>query len=129
MRNGPYILVIAPEDYTGKKYRNRYVYEHHLVWWQNTNSVVPRGYVIHHKNHNKHDNRIENLELMTDEKHKDEHTKERKKSLIKIICFHCGKEGRKPGRNYRFALKKGKNRFYCSRNCQYAAMRKRSEVS
>lgn len=36
MRCGPYILIIPPPEYPGKKYRGRYAYEHHVVWWENT---------------------------------------------------------------------------------------------
>jgi len=63
MRNGPYELVVAPADYPGKRYRGRYVYEHHLVWWQHTGEVVPEGHVVHHKNEHKRDNRFDNFEL------------------------------------------------------------------
>ena len=43
MKNGPYEMVIAPEEYPGRRYRNRYVYEHQLVWWKNTGKLVPKG--------------------------------------------------------------------------------------
>ena len=33
MKNGKYILVKAPANYLGKKYRNKYVYEHILNYW------------------------------------------------------------------------------------------------
>ena len=72
MRNGPYLFVIAL-DYPGKKYRGRYIYEHHLVWWKNTGQPVPEGYVVHHKNEDMHDNRFENLELIESEQHKKLH--------------------------------------------------------
>jgi len=73
MRNGPYLLVHATGDYPGKKYRNRYVYQHHFVWWAQTGQVVPHGFVVHHKNENMHDNRYENLELIESERHKKLH--------------------------------------------------------
>ena len=37
MINGDYILVVAPPDYPGVKYRGRYCYEHRLVWWKEHN--------------------------------------------------------------------------------------------
>lgn len=33
------------------------------------NGKVPNGYVIHHKNHDKEDNRLENLEKMKEGQH------------------------------------------------------------
>lgn len=76
MRNGPYELVIAPAEYPGKKYRDRYVYEHHLVWWKATGEV-PDYQVgnIHHKNGDKRDNRVENLERISRSRHSVLHAK------------------------------------------------------
>lgn len=63
MKNGPYEMVIAPKDYPGKKYRDRYCYEHTLVWWKNTGTIPKDNEIIHHKNGNKRDNPFSNLEL------------------------------------------------------------------
>lgn len=48
--------------------RNGYVFEHLVVYEQHFGSV-PKGSHIHHKNGNKQDNRIENLQLMTPKEH------------------------------------------------------------
>lgn len=71
MKNGLYILILAPIEYTGVKYRGKYCYEHHLIWWKNTGEVISNKYVIHHKNGNKCDNRFENLDkiLLKDHVH------------------------------------------------------------
>ena len=31
MKSGNYILIKAPDNYPGKKYRGKYCYEHHYV--------------------------------------------------------------------------------------------------
>jgi len=62
MRNGEYELIVAPSDYPGKLYREKYAYEHQIVWWRNTGEIVEDGFVIHHENEQKRDNRFENLQ-------------------------------------------------------------------
>jgi ribonucleotide reductase alpha subunit len=47
-------------------------YAHQLVW-EATNGPIPTGYVLHHKNENPEDNRLENLELLTPEEHNRTH--------------------------------------------------------
>ena len=39
-------------------------YKHRLVWIE-ANGPIPKGMHIHHINNNKHDNRLENLRLVT----------------------------------------------------------------
>ena len=45
---------------------------HHLVY-EHFNGPIPNGYVIHHKDGNKLNNRIENLQLMSSKEHRVEH--------------------------------------------------------
>ena len=49
-------------------------YEHRIVW-EKSNGKIPKGYVIHHKNCIQDDNRIENLELMSNADHLSLHHK------------------------------------------------------
>ena len=50
-------------------YKDRYgmgIYEHWYVWYEHTGHIVdPSKEAIHHKNHDRTDNRIENLELLS----------------------------------------------------------------
>ena len=48
-------------------------FEHRLVW-ERIKGKIPEGYVIHHKNGNKKDNRIENLELLSKDSHAKRHS-------------------------------------------------------
>lgn len=106
------VYVIAEDSwnrYPGKRYRGKYCYEHHLVWWQNGGRLPIRNLeVIHHINHDKRDNRIENLEL----KALDVHTREHKPLLLpNCVCSYCKREIRvRP-----WKLKKKYN--FCSRKC------------
>ncbi len=107
MKNGKYILVVAPPEYPGKKYRGRYCYEHLLVWWKHTNDIVSKGFVIHHKNKDATDNRFENLEKLSVKAHNEHHGKEH--SVTKIgKCPNCKKE---------FIAKKRPVQKFCSRYC------------
>lgn len=54
-----YIYKYAPE-YPGPK-KGKYVLEHRLVWEEAHNKSLPKGWVIHHINNIKTDNRLENL--------------------------------------------------------------------
>lgn len=66
-------------DYTKDRPRVR---AHQWVWI-NVHGKIPKGYHIHHKNENKSDNRIDNLELIERSRHLSFHTKERMKDPIK----------------------------------------------
>jgi hypothetical protein len=49
----------------------------HQWVWLNHHSVIPNGYHIHHKNENKSDNRIDNLELIEKHRHMKYHMDQR----------------------------------------------------
>ena len=85
----------------GKRIRlHRYIY-------QKYKGEIPKGYEIHHIDHNKDNNEIENLELLLPEVHKEKHGHEiteemrefyrnnlNKKARSKAIEWHKSKEGR-----------------------------------
>jgi len=104
-------MIIAPDDYPGKKYRNRYCYEHHFVWWQNTGLIISGNQVIHHKNMNTHDNRFENLVLSNNSEHSSHHNNLRADKTLNAVCSHCSKK-------FRVRPYKLKNPLlFCSREC------------
>lgn len=115
MKNGPYEMVKAPDAYPGMKYRGKYVYEHHLVWWTNTGKLVPEGFVIHHVNHEKRDNRIENLELIDRSAHSKDHAKEKLNPPISMECGWCTTYIEVRAR--RFKLGSVTTKFFCSKSC------------
>ena len=55
---------------------NGYAYEHLVVWCSAGNERPSKGWVIHHLNHDKTDNRIENLQAMPRGRHNAEHLTE-----------------------------------------------------
>lgn len=117
MRNGNYILVKAPAEYPGKKYRGRYCYEHHLVFWQNTKMIPLPGYIIHHLNHNRHDNRFENLEMIHLASHNTIHnTKNRR---IPLVCSYCKSPFLREPKQYNHFRERGQTNFYCCKDHHY----------
>lgn len=56
---------------------NGYAYEHHLVICSAIGRLLRPGEVVHHKNGDKTDNRLENLELVTRAEHNAIHNCER----------------------------------------------------
>jgi len=59
---------------TSVSYMNKKFYIHRLVW-QYHNGPILDGFDIHHKDENKHNNNIDNLELIEKRKHKSSHKK------------------------------------------------------
>lgn len=69
-----------------------YVFEHILVMERYLGRHIKRDEVVHHINHNRQDNRIENLQLMTNGEHSKHHNAERHKEIDKRLCNKCGQK-------------------------------------
>jgi len=117
MKNGPYEMVVAPENYPGKKYRERYCYEHHLIWWLNHDYVPQKGEVIHHLNGNKRDNRLGNLELVNAADHNRQHTLERGRLFVELKCPRCNKVFQRRKSCTHLQNTRGFPATFCSRAC------------
>lgn len=76
-RKDGYVYVYLPEHPYSSK--DGYVMEHILVMEAHIGHYITRDYVVHHKNHIRDDNRIENLQLMTFREHAGFHMRERHK--------------------------------------------------
>lgn len=80
---------------------------HCYVWETETENEIPSGYAIHHKDHNKNNNEIDNLQIVTSSEHAKIHgqalTEEqkiaRKNNIIKNVVpksveWHKSKDGK-----------------------------------
>lgn len=117
MKNGEYELVIAPPDYPGKLYRNKYCSKHVLIYWQ-TYGIIPKDdEIIHHKDEDKTNNDPSNLELMKRKDHVKLH-KKRGRKMVELMCPACNKIFIREKRNTHLS----KHGIYtcCSRKCSGA---------
>ncbi len=119
MNNGPYTLVKAPEAYPGKRYRGRYAYEHHVVWWKTHKRLLKPGHELHHLNGNHRDNRIQNLQEMTAQEHKRHHSLLKSQaSRVQVTCGLCQVVFELKGSYYRTLIKKSRyKKIFCGRSC------------
>lgn len=75
IRADGYICVYCPDHPMATK--DGYVMEHILIMEKAIGRYITRDEVVHHKNHKRDDNRLENLELMKFKEHSALHMKER----------------------------------------------------
>jgi len=62
--------------YFTNEYKKIYIHKYMMEIY--LGHPIPKGIIVHHKNGNKHDNRIENFEMLTWAEHARIHYKERK---------------------------------------------------
>jgi hypothetical protein len=68
IHNNPYSLWGKVHGYQRVVWNGKLEMEHRVIW-QLTNGVIPEGYEIHHKDKNRLNNKIENLELISKKQH------------------------------------------------------------
>lgn len=79
----------------------------HCYVWRKYNGVIPKGYQVHHKDHDKSNNDINNLELLTEAEHRKRHSDEmsdyekakrkeiiKNKALPKAVDWHKSQQGK-----------------------------------
>ena len=69
-----YILIRIGPGENGKQTQYR---PEHILVWEAANGSLPRGFIVHHINHIKDDNRLENLEAMPRSQHNHRHGEQR----------------------------------------------------
>ena len=107
---GQYNYAVCPDH--PNRTRNSYVLLHRVLMENHLGRLLTRGEVVHHLNHNKKDNRIENLEVMTAAEHSRKHAKDRPRKYVKLECPYCYSKFVRPANQIG-----GRTRVFCSRSC------------
>jgi endogenous inhibitor of DNA gyrase (YacG/DUF329 family) len=108
-----YILLYSPEHPMANA--NGYVMEHRLVMETHIGRLLSKQEVVHHRDENKSNNRLENLEIMTRGAHSVYHNG-RPDLVPEIPCRKCGKNFK--GRRY---IADATMQAFCSRKCYVMA--------
>ena len=113
---GNYIYAVVPEH--PKATRNHYVLMHRVIMENYLGRMLEDNEVVHHKDHNKKNNSIDNLELLTYREHNELHSKEHGRKIVKLKCPWCEKEFTRY-RNLTHLQKPSKyNCTCCSHSCK-----------
>lgn len=88
---------------------------YHKYVYEKAYGPLPKGYVVHHKDENKNNNKLENLEAITKGKHGKLHSKPGE--ILTLICVCCGKEFQRLESQEYYNRKRLKDGPFCSRRC------------
>lgn len=99
----------SKQGYVFIYHKGKQVREHRYIW-EKYYGEIPKGMIVHHKNQNKADNRIENLEIMNRDVHRYLHhgrhwSEEHKKKISEKM------KGKKPKNFYMLEQSPNKHRF------------------
>lgn len=121
-----YVKILSP-NHPNKDFRG-YVKEHRLVMEQHLGRYLTRDELVHHRDENKQNNKIENLQLITRSKHQNHHNPRKgyKKDTSDRRCLICNTDW--PGYSYNGNPHwlKYQDGFIC-RNCYYKEQRRKKK--
>lgn len=94
---------------------SRSVFLHRVVMEEHLGRKLAADEIVHHRNEDPSDNRLENLEVMTWSAHVKHHHK--RTPMMECVCVGCRKVMVRPEREERRRLKNGKAGPFCGKSC------------
>lgn len=94
----------------------RRVLEHRYVIEQLLGRALESFEVVHHKNKQKNDNALSNLELHTVSSHARHHSLESPAEMVSLLCVQCGCDVIRSAAKHKNNLAR-KSRVFCSKRC------------
>lgn len=121
IRKDGYVLIyVKDHPHSG----NGYVLEHRYVMEQKLGRYLEPFETVHHKDHNKQNNNIDNLELLSNSEHAKLHGLQQGRLYVKLKCPECNKIFEIP-KNQSYLQKSNKyNCTCCSASCRGKLYRK-----
>ncbi len=108
VKKGDYLYAVVPNH--PNAIRCGYVLHHRVVMENHIGRVLEKNEVVHHKDENKHNNQIDNLELMTSSEHAKLHSPVGR-AYVQLVCAYCGVGFQREKRQTKYS------KSLCSRRC------------
>jgi len=108
-------VVKAPSWYKRKTHSNGYIYEHRYIVEEILGRYLKENEVVHHRDEDKLNNEVDNLEVKDKKTHDGEHTAMRGRAVVSLRCPTCGVLFDRDRRTTH--LVKGGRATFCSRRC------------
>ena len=109
VKKGDYLYAVVKDH--PKAIDHGYVLHHRVVMENHLGRMLESNEIVHHKDHNKNNNTIDNLEVMTVAEHTKLHHPAGK-TYIDLVCPVCSKSFKREKRNFRPNII-----AKCSRSC------------
>lgn len=114
IKKGDYDYALVPDHPNATK--NGYVLYHRIVVENHIGRLLTQDEVVHHKDHNKKNNCIDNLEITSQQEHARSHGFERMRNYVLLKCPWCEKVFEKPKNGTH--LQSSSQYTCCCRSCR-----------
>ena len=115
VRSTGYLAVWCPEH--PHAWKQGFIYVHRVVMEQKIGRLLERGEHVHHINEDRHDNRIENLEVLSNSEHARKHGLQRGRAFVSLLCPTCRRSFTRERRHSHFTPSRATGQTFCSRQC------------